>query len=162
MEQQNNEKLSDRAFSHLALTSVLGILVCIICLSATTYAWFTSSVQGDNNKIQTADTCLLSVSVYKDGANKAVIDTHNPITLECEGTYTVTLTLPKGSASGYLVITVGTQEYYSDYLQRNDNTDGTLTFTLNVQTAQSITFTACWGICSRDCNVPDNKTLNIS
>ncbi|MBO5315236.1 MAG: hypothetical protein J6B48_02275 [Clostridia bacterium] len=79
-----------------------------------------------------------------------------------QGIYTVTLTLPKGSASGYLIITAGGQEYYSDYLQRNDNTDGTLTFTLNVQTAQSITFTAYWGICSRDCNVPDNKTLNIS
>ena len=32
MEKQNNEKLSDKAFAHLALTSILGILVCIICL----------------------------------------------------------------------------------------------------------------------------------
>lgn len=162
MEQQNNEKLSDRAFARLALTSILGIFVCIICLSATTYAWFTGNVQGDNNKIQTADTCLLSVSVYKDGAEKAIIDTHNPLTLECEGMYTVVLTLPKGSASGFLVITAGGQEYYSDYLQRNDDTDQTLTFTLNVAAAQTVTFTAYWGIFSRDCNVPNNKTLNIS
>ena len=45
MKKQNNEKLSDKAFARLALTSILGILVCIICLCSTTYAWFTGSVQ---------------------------------------------------------------------------------------------------------------------
>jgi hypothetical protein len=95
-------------------------------------------VQVDNNTFKAADACLLSVSVYKDGAegSLATVDTVNAATLECEeGTYTVTLTLPKESASGYLVVTVDGQEYYSDYLQRNDNTDQTLTFTLNVATA---------------------------
>ena len=132
MEQQNNEKLSDKAFARIALTSILGILVCIICLCSTTYAWFTGSVQVDNNTFKAADACLLSVSVYKDGSEKAIIDTENATTLECEGTYTITLTPPKESASGYLVLTVDGQEYYSDYLQRNDDADGALTFTLNV------------------------------
>ena len=74
MEQQNNEKLSDKAFARIALTSILGILVCIICLCSTTYAWFTGSVQVKGNKFKAADTCLISVSVYKDGAEKAIID----------------------------------------------------------------------------------------
>lgn len=163
MEQQNTEKLSDKAFARLALTSVLGILVCIVCLCSTTYAWFTGSVQGHNNKIQAADACLLSVSVYKDGAEEALatVNTENPITLECEGTYTVTLMLPKESASGYLVLTVGGQEYYSDYLQRNDESDGALTFTLNVTTVQNVTFTARWGIYSGDCHVKNGETLTI-
>ena len=90
-------------------TSVLGILACIICLCSTTYAWFTGSVQADSNTLKAADACLISVSVYKDGTEEAVIDTENPVTLECEGTYTVTLTLPKESASGYLVLTVDGQ-----------------------------------------------------
>ena len=161
MKKQNNEKLSDKAFARLALTSILGILVCIICLCSTTYAWFTGSAQADNNKIQTADACLLSVSVYKDGAEEAIIDTENAATLECEGTYTVTLTLPKESSSGYLFITVDGQEYYSDYLQRNDDTDGALTFTLNVASARSVTFTARWGIYSGDCHVKNGETLTI-
>ena len=157
----NTKELSDKAFVRLALTTILGILVCIICLCSTTYAWFTSSVQGDNNKIRTADTCLLSVSVYKDGAEEAIIDTQKPITFECEGTYTVTLTLPKESASGYLVLTVDGQEYYSDYLQRNDDADGALTFTLNVKAAKTVTFTARWGIYSGDCHVKNGETLTI-
>ena len=163
MEKQNNEKLSDKAFARLALTSILGILVCIICLCSTTYAWFTGSVQGGNNTIQTANACLLSVSVYKDGAE--VVGTsaadENGETLELsQGTYTVTLTLPKESASGYLIITADGQNYYSDYLQRNDERDQALTFTLNVATAQTVTFTVRWGIYSGTCHV-QNGELNI-
>lgn len=161
MEQQNREKLSDKAFARLAITSILGILVCIICLCSTTYAWFSGSVQVDSNTLKAAGACLLSVSVYKDGAEEAIIDTENPVTLECEGTYTVTLTLPKESASGYLVVTVDGQEYYSDYLQRNDEADGALTFTMNVATAKTVTFTARWGIYSGDCHVKNGETLTI-
>ena len=163
MKKQNNEKLSDKAFARLVLTSILGILVCIICLCSTTYAWFTGSVQVNNNTLKAADACLISVSVYKDGAEGALatVNTENSATLECEGTYTVTLTLPKESASGYLIITANGQDYYSDYLQRNDNTDQTLTFTLNVKAAKTVTFTARWGIYSGDCHVKNGETLTI-
>ena len=124
------------------LISLAALLLTCSMLIGTTYAWFTGSVQVDNNTFKAADACLLSVSVYKDGAREAVIDTQTPITLECEGTYTVTLTLPKESASGYLVLTADGQEYYSDYLQGNNENDQTLTFTPNVATAKSVTFTA--------------------
>ena len=69
MKKQNNEKLSDKAFARLAITSILGILVCIVCLCSTTYAWFTGSVQVNSNTLKAADACLISVSVYKDGAD---------------------------------------------------------------------------------------------
>ena len=163
MKKQNNEKLSDKAFARLVLTSILGILVCIICLCSTTYAWFTGSVQVNNNTLKAADACLISVSVYKDGAEGALatVNTENSATLECEGTYTVTLTLSKESASGYLIITANGQDYYSDYLQRNDNTDQTLTFTLNVKAAKTVTFTARWGIYSGECHVKNGETLTI-
>lgn len=161
MEKQNTEKLSDKAFARLVATSVIGILVCLICLCGTTFAWFTGSISSGNNEIKTAE-CKLTVSVYKDGAEKAIIDTENAATLECEeGTYAVTLTLPKESASGYLVLTVGGQEYYSDYLQGNNENDGALTFTLNVEAANSVTFTARWGIYSGECHVSNGETLTI-
>ena len=121
-------------------------------------------MQAKGNKFKAADTCLISVSVYKDGTegSLATVDTVNAATLECEeGTYTVTLTLPKESASGYLVVTVDGQEYYSDYLQRNDNTDQTLTFTLNMKAAKTVTFAARWGIYSGECHVKNGETLTV-
>lgn len=161
MGQQNTKKLSDRSFVRLALTLIIGVLFCIICLSATTYAWFAVSIKGDNNKIQTSDVCLISVSIYKDGTEEATVDTQNPITIQCEGTYVVSLTLPKESASGYLVLTVGEDKYYSDYIQRNENNDQTLTFTLNVKTSTSVTFTARWGIYSNETGIKNDETLTI-
>lgn len=166
MEKQNKsaDKITEKAFSRLMITSVLGILVCIMCLCMTTYAWFTGNVSSGNNEIKSASECLLSVSVYKDGEEEAVanVDLENAVTRVCdEGVYTVTLTLPKESASGYLVLTVGDDAYYTDYLYRSDSTDQTLTFTLYVEAAQSVTFTARWGIYSGTCHVENNGTLTI-
>lgn len=163
MEQQNKEKISDKAFARLILTSVLGILVCIVCLSASTYAWFTDGEIGASNKIQSASECLFSALVYTNDTDElvATVDTQNPITLKIKGDYTVTLTLPSGSASGYLVVRVGSQEYYSDYLQRNDSTNQTLTFTLKADTETSVTLFARWGIYSDESDV-QNGTLHIS
>lgn len=162
MEQQNTKALSDKAFARLALTSILGILVCIVSLCSTTYAWFTHGVQSSSNRIQAAEECLLSVSVVKDDTEEVVIDTQSPITLACEGAYTVTLTLPSGSASGYVVISVGDKDYYSDYLLRSADSDQTLTFTLNVPVEQTLTFTARWGIHSRECDVENLEELIIN
>ena len=161
MKKQNNDALTDKAFARLVLTSILGVLACIVCLCSTTYAWFTGSVQGTNNKIQTANSCLLTVTAHQGGAEKASVDTQSTLTLECQGEYTVTLTLPKESASGYLILTVGGVDYYTDYLQRNNEVDQTLTFTLNVLSTQNVTFKARWGIFSAPCHVENNGTLEI-
>ena len=161
MEQQNTKALSDKAFARLALTSILGILVCIVSLCSTTYAWFTHGVQSSSNRIQAAEECLLSVSVVKDDAEEVVIDTQSPITLVCEGEYTVTLTLPKESASGYVVISVDGSEYYSDYLLRSEESDQTLTFTILVGNEKSVSFTARWGIHSHISDVVQGEQLVI-
>lgn len=101
MEQQNTEKLSDKAFARLILTSVFGVLLCLVLLCSTTYAWFTADVPSNNNEIKSATHCDLSVSVYKDGV--ALENIASGVSLKA-GNYTVTLTLPKDSASGYYAL----------------------------------------------------------
>lgn len=164
MNKQNTEKLSEKAFIRLLLVSVIGVLLCIVCLSATTYAWFTGSAEGNHNKIQAADACLLSVTVHKNGVAEALatVNTSTPVTLDVtEGEYTVTLTLPQGSASGYLVIGASGQSYYSAYLQRNETADQELSFTLCAESAQALTLTARWGIYSDDCQVDNGGVLTL-
>ena len=67
IEQQNKkpDKLTDKAFLRLAVTSILAILVCIVCLCSTTFAWFKDSAPSAANSIKTADECDLSVQVSK-------------------------------------------------------------------------------------------------
>lgn len=161
--QQNKEKLSDRAFARLILTSFLSIAMCIICLCSTTWAWFSESVPSSNNEIKTAGECQLSVSVKEDGENETQLDNiENGVELKEGASYTVTLSLPKGSASGYCIISTDTQKYYTDFIKRHDDEQAKMiTFTLTVATTKKVYFTTHWGIYSGECSV-QNGSLHIN
>ena len=171
MEKQNKHKLSDKAFVRLVVTSVLGILVCIICLCSSTFAWFSASVPSTDNKIKTSDYTELSVSIIKHNKQEGKEDVtfvtvatvnnnnnNNGQTITCEGTYTITLTLRAGSSAGYLVLSVGDNKYYTDYLPRS-SVNQQLDFTLEVTGSKEVTFTVHWGIYSA---TPDSPIENGS
>ena len=115
MEQQNKpkEKLTDKAFSRLVLTSILGILVCIICLCSTTYAWFSGEKKSEQNTINSGKFDL-TVSVTKVG-DTTVIDPTNPGADDGvweydlpAGKYTVTLkATAETTVKGHCVVTIG-------------------------------------------------------
>ena len=143
---ENSKTTSFKTFANLLVTSLLCILICIAIFSSGTYAWFSDGTQSSPSTFQTSGNCLLSVTVYKDGAVEAIAGVNSDEVLSCHGTYEVTLDLPKGSASGYLVIGTENGEYYTDCLTASDTEDQTLSFTLNVQTEQNVTLKARWGI----------------
>ena len=160
MEQQNNtkSKLTDKAFSRLVLTSILGILVCIVCLCSSTYAWFSDSAPSNGNQIKMADECALTVYVVKDGT--ALEDIENGVELEAGVEYLVMLSLPANSASGYCLISAGGNTYYSDYIAaHSDPQPQTKSFVLKVETTQTVTFTSRWGIYAQDSHVVDGKMI---
>lgn len=175
MEQQNHttEKLTDKAFSRMLVTSIAAILFFIVCLCSTTYAWFEQSVPNENNEIKAAERCDLTATVTITTAD----GTETLVTADCSasavlpnlaaGTYTVTLTLPKDSASGYLVIaTTPVQRYYSDFIESHTkDTPHTMTFTLVIaddMAPLTLTLTPRWGIYSGTPDVKDGGTLTIS
>lgn len=157
--ENKEEKITDKAFSRLLVTSVLGILVCIACLCSTTWAWFTGSAGSTENEIKTASECLLTVTVTDSGETLA--DVENGVSLEEGVTYTVTLALPADSASGYCLIETAKRSYYTEYIARHESGVETRTFTLTVEETQRVTFTTRWGIYSCDCDVVGG-TLHIS
>lgn len=163
MEQQNMKKLSDKALIRLIITSVLGILLCIVFLCSTSYAWFTESVEGKNNSIKTAGECLLTATVSQGGEEiiKITADESGKTINDMNGEYSVSLTLPRESSSGYLIISVDGENYYSEYLKRNETQDQSLNFTITVNTPKSIKFTTHWGIYAEDCHVSNGENLNI-
>ena len=87
------------------------------------------------------------------------------VTLQSGATYTVTLSLPKDSSSGYLVFSVGDDEkYYSDFLEHHDSEEAkTLTFTITVNSSEPIevTFTPRWGIYAGDPTVTDGGSFTF-
>ena len=162
MEEQNKttEKLTDKAFSRLVLMSVLAILFCIICLCSTTYAWFTDSVPSSGNQIKSAESCNLSVTITHNGNELTEIE--NGVELVAGEVYTVTLSLPSGSASGYCLIEAGGNTYYSEYIARHtEETPKTVSFTVKVEETQTVTFTKRWGIYSDEGDVMHDGVLLI-
>ena len=151
--------LTDKAFSRLVITSILAIFICIACLCSSTFAWFTKSNESVGNEIKSADGCELSIVVTKDAAVLQNIE--NGVELSAGEEYVVTLSLPAGTSSGYCMITVDDDPYYSEYILRHEEGTKTISFKVISQTTQTVKFTSRWGIFTRDCDVANNGTLII-
>ncbi len=161
MKDKSRKNSSYKAFAHLVLCSLFCILICVALLSTGTYAWFSDGIQSSKSTLQTSGNCLLSVLVYKDGAKEATASVGSNAVLNGQGTYTVTVTLPSGSASGYLVLKTADSEYFTDCLERSEAEDQTLAFTLNVEEEESVTLEACWGIYFGESHVHNGDTLYL-
>ncbi len=149
----NTDQLTDKAFSRLVLTSILGILVCIVCLCSTSYAWFSDEAPSNKNEIKTAGECLLTVTV-NDQTNAVLEGIEDGVELKADTEYTVTLSLPSDTASGYCLITADGVSYYTDYIARHSSGEvKTLSFTLTVAEDQVVVFTPRWGIYAGESNV---------
>ena len=144
------------------LTSLLGILACIVCLSSGTFAWFNAGSASSGNEIGTADVCLLEITV-SDGITAEKIDAADAREIALgAGSYTVTLFLPKDSASGYLEMIAGKTVYRSDCIVRHYVAEGeSISFTLVLNEARVVKFTSHWGIYSGEYDVSDGETLEI-
>ncbi len=166
MEQQNNkpDKLTDKAFSRLMLTSVLSILVCIVCVCSATWAWFSADTSSSGNKLATGKFDL-TVSVTDESsvvttlAENAVGKT--VYTFENVGVYTLKLKMTDDTTvtKGFCTLVVGDDTYYTASI--NAETDP-FTFTIDVKEAGvTVMFSPAWGYPSAEEQVDMNETLVI-
>ena len=166
METQKNipDKLTDKAFSRLMLTSVLGILVCIVCLCSATWAWFSTDTSFDGNKVSSGE---FNISVSVTDANSTVTTlTENAVgetayTFENEGIYTVTLKMTADTtvSKGFCRMSVGGDTYYTASI--NTDTDP-FTFTVEVKEAGvTVTFYPSWGYPSATELIEKDATLTL-
>ena len=158
MEEQTmtNEKLTDKAFLRLLIASISKILILMVCLCLTTYAWFTGSVPGIGVDANAIGECDLEICVYPvsgDGVGFEGLD--SGVWLE-DGEYLVELHLPAGSASSYCIIEAGGQAYFSDCLIGDSSSASqTVIFSLRLELPQVVTVTARCGIYTRSSDVVD-------
>ena len=159
---KNTDKLTDKAFSRMMLTSVLGILVCLVCLCSATWAWFTADVASSNNTLMSGSFDL-EVSV-NDVKLERSTDRANVHTFEKAGLYTVTLKMTEDTTvtKGYCVITVNGKPYKTASI---NNVDGTnpFKFMLDVEEdGMTVKFTSAWGIpIPEEVSVGIEETLTI-
>ncbi len=173
---EKQDKLTDKTFIRLIVTSILAITVCIVCLCSSTWAWFNTSVSGGGNEIKAAGECLLTISVLQKGANDdpdaplkdeygaEITDYEGGVDLLAGESYVVTINLPQGAtSSGYCLITAAGTTYNSEYIYRDDvKTEAkTISFNLSVSKDQKVAFTPRWGIFLDEPDVANNGNLLI-
>lgn len=158
------EKVSDQSLSRIMLSSVLGILICGICLAGLTWAWFSSSVTSTANHI-TAANFSVSVEFRQGGSVIAPVMENGCYKLdigENSGDYTVTVTAEGSATTGYCTVELifsdqTTNTYHTIQLDPagGDGRPKSVEFTVHVSNVSYLKMTPQWGTYAN----PDNEVL---
>lgn len=133
----------DKSFSRIMCSSVLGVLICTICLAGLTWAWFSSSATSTASAITAAD---FSVTATVQDSSGTEVEPSGGSYLLGSGTYTVTVTAGGTASTGYCHVLLGEDRYRTVQLYTNEE-DGTksVTFTVSADAETYLTITPQWG-----------------
>ena len=146
------DKLSDRAFVRSIAISFFAIVMFIIIFSTSTFAWYRESVQ-TTQTIQ-ASVYILDITAETVQDEPIVIipsednDGNKVYTLSANTEYSFSVFAvddeSTNASTGYIKIIVDGVEYYSEQIDRGD----TLEFTLSFSSEKTITIIERWGTSS--------------
>ena len=161
-----DEKITEKAFSHHLLVSILSILLCIVALCSITYAWFTKETSSNHNNL-TAGSFDVTISVLSHDSEGHVTENEMSLTKvsgkegawKCDlapGTYTISLKLTNdATVKGHCKVQIGSGTvYHTDAIigDQTANVDTStprtnpFTFTLTLTEASTLTLEPVWGV----------------
>lgn len=156
-------KVSDKEFTLIMISSILGIMLCIICIAGLTWAWFSGSVTSAANNI-TAASFNIQIDVNVKGTEKTVPHTvENGIYsfyLENNKAYDVKIKAGGTATTGYCGVIFGEKSYHT--IQIFNISDGShsssllstdrpheITFTVNATDVTLLKIIPRWGSYAR-------------
>lgn len=135
-------KPTDENIMRLLMPSFVGIVICMVCLAGSTWAWFTATVYTPPQTISTAN---FDVEVTVDGTQVTA-----PIKLNEGQAYDITINaIGNAPSGGYCKIEIGDKAYYTDQVLPGKP----LTFKFAPETTDNCTFTGVWGKYSGEGNI---------
>lgn len=163
-------KISDKTFTYNLIASILGIVLCLLFLSATTFAWYSSEISGGSMSISPS-SCVIEVEIAYDSdpANAGAYDSCDVPSATVDSNdivydynflggkiYKVTLK-PTGTGTGYCKMKVGDSDKYYFSEQMSGGSD--ITFYITFEQDSAVEFHSCWGYYSGD--VRDIKDSSV-
>ena len=156
------EKVSDKSFSRILLSSIFGAFICVFCLAGLTWAWFTSSVSSNANTISAAKFDVV-ITVKHSNNTEVTPNIDGSYSLE-NGTYSVTVKATGDASTGYCKIVLNGQVYHSIQLfpAGGEGKPQTVSFTVNVSSTCTLTITPQWGSYTGNKSVSEGSELTVS
>lgn len=136
--------ISDKTFMYNISAKTVGIIICLILLSVSTYCWFCMGLIGQPVKLADPD-CRLAASLNNENGTVCDLlseDSSEPL---APGSYTVVISLPVESDSGYCYINTGSAVICTRAIVSSD-APASFSFTLNVEQGASAVFSPCAGV----------------
>lgn len=175
MKKDKVDKLTDKAFLRLIITSVLAIVFCLVCLCSTTWAWFTESQESASNSIKSAN-CMLEITVSNvNDANETTVIAfemgETELDLTSGNKYSVVLAIPDDSASGYCIIKIidgdtnseNDVKLYSQAVSNNGSPyTRELNFSIVAEADAKVKIVPCWGIYSGNADIEEGEIVKIN
>lgn len=138
-------KPTDENIMQLLMPSILGMLICMVCLAGATWAWFTATT---TVSVPPVSAAYFDVQVTIDGVLQTPEDSEHVYTISNEKNNEIKLTAT-GTASigGYCVITVGKDTYYTPWMSIENSSEGVRSISFNLYTdkEEKIKIIPYWG-----------------
>lgn len=154
-----DEKVSEQALSHVILSSVVSILICCICLSGATWAWFSSAGWHRVSPIWTATYAL--IPELRDTAGTVMIPTDGVYALAENADYTVTLHVRGSAQTGFCTVVKAGEERKAEYTAQIAGEETGFTFTIRTTSATEISFVTQWGTYSGTPGITNGSILSL-
>ena len=155
--------LAAKALSRLVLVSMLGMLILVLCLCSTTWAWFSADVSNGSNTLGSGKFALRFTVRDQDGAEVTILpaaDGSSSCVLSKVGVYTVTLQITEDTtvSKGYCMITTNECSYKTATVKQEM---GTFSFSLETRENDlTVLLTPAWGT-PAEADVQPGATLFI-
>ena len=123
---RKQEKATDANIMQLLMPSVLGIIICLVCLAGMTWAWFTDTGEVSAAPLRSAQH-KVQVEIKDATGTEVQSSGDGEYTLQANTLYYVTLKVEKSTSEGGIsVVSVDDDTYYTERMQKGDN----ITFTV--------------------------------
>lgn len=162
---------ADKAFMKSIAISFFAIIICIVMLSASTFAWFTTTMESENTIGSSVYELDVEVKYTVTDGEREISPTtngegHPTYALVGGKVYNITVTpVTEGTNgnTGYIKLIHGADTLYSEQIDRGSS----LSFSITVNEDTDVTIIERWGISSvaeeeRDIHSGDNLTLPSS
>ena len=167
-------KITEKAFSQNILISIAGILLSIVMLCSSTYAWFSADISSNTNKLESGHFRInvVSVAPVVDGTplnENAITANASGVYTLVEGTYMITVEpTAESNVKGYCLVTANGEEYRTDVIvndravnEQYPTPNTPYVFYIKVSESTKVKIDSRWGI-PADADVSADGTLDLS